>query len=68
MVVGQEMQKEKTYGFMLPARDCFKTEMRFGQELQGNVAPQSQVLSPVDHADTAATQLLQDAVMRYGSA
>ena len=39
-----------------------------GQELQGNVAPQSQVLGLVDDAHTAATELLQDAVMRNGSA
>jgi hypothetical protein len=39
-----------------------------GQELQGNVAPQGQVLGPVDHPHAAATQLLQDPVMRNGSA
>jgi len=35
-----------------------------GQELQGNVPPQSQVLSPVDDAHAAATQPFQDPVVR----
>jgi hypothetical protein len=39
-----------------------------GQELQGDVAPKSQVLGFVHHTHTTATQLLEDAVMRNGSA
>ena len=39
-----------------------------GQELQSNVAAQTQVFGLIDHTHAAATQLLQDAVMRNGLA
>src|SRR5437773_4306535 len=39
-----------------------------GQELQSNVAAQTQVFGLVDHTHAAATQLLQYAVMRNGLA
>src|SRR5215467_10491967 len=40
----------------------------FGEELQGNGAAELGVFGLINHTHAAATQLLEDAVMRNGSA
>jgi len=55
--------------FALKAGECLRIFSNLiRQELQGDKAMQLYVLSLVDHAHAAATQLLDDAVVRNGLA
>jgi hypothetical protein len=40
----------------------------FGEELQGDEAAELEVLGLINHTHTAATELLEDVVMRNGLA
>jgi hypothetical protein len=56
-------------GFALKARECPWVEgNRLGQKLQGDETMQSHVFGFVDHVHPAATELLNDTVMRDGLA
>ena len=63
------VQRGRGLGFALKTSECLRVAGNFlGQELEGNEAMQPRVLSLVDHAHPAATELLDDAVMRNGLA
>src|SRR5438552_2739052 len=54
-------------GFAFKAGECLRVAGNFlGQELKGNEAMQSRVLSLIDHAHASAAELFDDAVVRNG--
>ena len=61
------IQRGRSLGLALKTRECLRVAGNFlGQEFEGNEAMQSCVLSFVNHAHPAATEFLDNAVMRDG--